>query len=89
MIPQHIYDAIIESPAGKLIDRLIAEEYKRGGDTRTEGENICGSHGSIIDQLYETITTAQKKYRVDSRKKSNRDRLAKYQALAEAQNRHE
>ena len=36
MIPQHIYDAIIESPVGKLINRLIVEEHARtGGDTRT------------------------------------------------------
>lgn len=80
MIPQHIYDAIIESPAGKLIDRLIAEDYARGGDTKT-----LGAHGSIIDQLYEAITTAQKQHRVDRLKQSNQDRLAKYQAIAEAQ----
>ncbi len=77
MIPQHIYDAIIESPAGKLIDRLIADEnLRRGGDTGTPG-----AHGSIIDQLYETFITAQKKHRVDRRKESNHERLAKYQSF--------
>jgi hypothetical protein len=56
MIPQHIYDAVIKSPAGKLIDRLITEEVARKGDTTT-----YGGRGSVIDQLYQTIVQAQKK----------------------------
>jgi hypothetical protein len=51
MIPKHAYNAILSSPAGRLIDRLITEEHARGGDTSTPG-----AYGSIIDQLYETIT---------------------------------
>jgi hypothetical protein len=77
MIPQHIYDAIIESPAGKLIDRLISEEHARGGNTSTPGGN-----GSIIDQLYDVVTTAQKKYRRDRVKASRQGKLKEYQVIA-------
>jgi hypothetical protein len=80
MVPDHIYDALFQSPVGKLINRLVTEEHARGGDTTTPG-----GHGSIIDQLYEVITTAQKKHRVDSRKKSRQAKLRNYQSIAEAQ----
>ena len=79
MIPQHIYDAIIESPAGKLINRLIEED----ANARGVWDSTPGAHGSIIDQLYETITTAQKKHRRDRVKASNQDRLAKYQSFSQ------
>ena len=47
MIPQEFYDKVLASPVGKLINRLVEEEYKRGGDTDTPG-----GQGSIVDQLY-------------------------------------
>ena len=55
MIPKNIHDAIVNSPAGKLIDRLITEEVARGGDTSTPG-----GHGSIAEQLYWTIRDGKK-----------------------------
>ena len=51
MVPKEFYDKVNSSPVGKLINRLIEEEYKRGGDTSTPG-----GYGSIIDQLYYVIT---------------------------------
>jgi hypothetical protein len=54
MIPKHIFEAIINSPAGKLIDRLIIEERARGGDTSTPG-----GQGSLVSQIYETVKRAQ------------------------------
>jgi hypothetical protein len=77
MTPDHIYDAIMSSPVGKLINRLIVEEHARGGNTSTPGGN-----GSIIDQLYEVVTIAQKKYRRDRVKASRQGKLKEYQVIA-------
>ena len=40
------HDAVKQSPVGQLLDRLIREEFARGGDTS------LGGGGNVIQQLW-------------------------------------
>jgi hypothetical protein len=47
LVPHKFYKEFVGSPVGKFLNRLIEEEYKRGGNT-----SIPDGQGSVIDQLY-------------------------------------
>lgn len=47
-----MHDAVLNSPVGQFLDRLIREEVARGGDTRLPPE------GNVIQQLWKAFNKA-------------------------------
>lgn len=39
-LTNEMHNAVVRSPVGKLLDRLIREEVARGGDTTLRGGNV-------------------------------------------------
>ena len=46
-LTNRMHDAVVKSEVGKFIDRLIREEFARGGDTQ-----VPGGGGNVIQMLW-------------------------------------
>ena len=51
-LTDEMHDAVVSSPVGQFIDRLIREEVARGGDT------AYGGRGNVVQDLWRTFMEA-------------------------------